>query len=38
MLKFGEVRKGPRSQFIDLVSDTLDQTPDTCFICEAADQ
>jgi len=35
-LKFGEVQEGPRRDFIDLVSDTLDRTPDTCFICEAA--
>jgi hypothetical protein len=36
MLKSGEVRDGPRAEFIALIADMLDQTPDTCFICQSA--
>lgn len=35
MLKYGDVAEGPRRDFMELVSDTLERTPDNCFICEA---
>jgi hypothetical protein len=36
MLKAGAVREGPREEFMSLIAAALDQTPETCFICDAA--
>ena len=36
MLKVGDVRTGPRAEFLSAVAAMLAETPDACFICEAA--
>ena len=38
MLKSGDVRNGPRQQFMTCIAEAISNLEDRCYICEAADQ